>query len=225
MHIFGLSLLLIVSALVVFLFGVKMEATAPATGVVTSPHIITLRALKSGILEMSPTIGRLEPNFNRPINGGTEIARVRPMGDSNPMAAAAVQLPGDFAQWIVLEVQASDGQRIEEGDPIATFCPIAAEAEAANWQVRLEIEEKNFGAIEPGQEVRMSSNMFSHRTHGIAKGVIERLEPMGIESPNGRKFYAWVRVLDRPFDLKLGSSVKAEVIVGRKKTWQIILEH
>jgi HlyD family secretion protein len=219
-------LLLIVGALVVFLFGVRMESTAPATGVVTSPHIITLRASKAGILEMAASIGRLEPNSDRPITGGTEIARIRTMGDSNPAAVVPVQLPGDFAQWIVLEVHAGDGQRVEEGDSIATMCPIAVDSGVVYGQVRLEIDEKNFGAIAPGQQVRLTSNMFSHRTHGIAKGVIERLEPLGVESPNGgRKFYAWVKVVDRPFELKLGSSLKAEVIVGNKKTWQIILEH
>jgi hypothetical protein len=227
LHVFGLSLLLIVGALVLFLFGVRMEAVAPAIGVVTSPQIVTIRATKSGIIEKagSPTVN-VAPDSDTFLQGGTEIARIRPIGDANPKAAASVRLPADFPSWLVLEVHFADGQRIQDGDPIVTVFPLSAEGAAIHHPVRLEIDEKNFGAIEPGQEVRMTSNMFPHRSHGAAKGVIDRVEPMGVAGPNGsRKFHAWVRVTESPFELKLGSSVKAEVIVGRKKTYQIILEH
>jgi hypothetical protein len=140
LHIFGISLLLIVGALVAFLFGVKMEATAPATGIVSPDE----------------------------------------------------QFSADDA-----------------------------------WPpIRLEFEEKNFGSVEIGQEVRLYSNMYHHRAHGIAKGVIERLEPVGVEGPNGsRRFRAWVKVTESPFPMRLGSSVRAEVVTGTKRTYQIILEH
>jgi hypothetical protein len=140
LHVFGISLLLIVGALVALLFGLKMEATAPATGIVTSD------------------------------------------------------------------------ERIAASDGAAT--------------VRLEFEEKNFGAVDCGQEVRLYSNMYQHQTHGIAKGVVNRLEPTGVEGPNGtRRFHAWVKVTESPFPLVPGSSVHAEVITGRKRTYRIILEH
>lgn len=227
LHVFGISLLLIVGALVLFLFGVRMEAIAPATGVVTSPQIVTIRATKSGIIEKAGASAvNIAPDSDTFLQGGTEIARIRPIGDTNPKSITAVRLSADFPSWLVLEVHFADGQRIQEGDPIVTVYPMSADGVVVHHPVRLEIDEKNFGAIEPGQEVRMTSNMFSHRSHGVARGVIERLEPMGVEGPNGiRKFHAWVNVKESPFELKLGSSVKAEVIVGRKKTYQIILEH
>ncbi len=227
LHVFGISLLLIVGALVLFLFGVKMESTAPASGVVTSPQIVTLRATKSGIIELATTpAARLEPNSDKLIPGGSEIARIRSVGDLDRQPATPVLLSKDSPQWLVLDVHVADGQRIQEGDPIVTIYPTASEGGALVHPVRLEIDEKNFGAIEPGQEVRITSNMYPQRSHGFAKGIIERIEPMGVEGPNGsRKFYAWVKVTESPFELKLGSSVKADVIVGRKKTYQIILEH
>ena len=224
LHVFGISLLLIVGALVMFLFGVKMEATAPATGVVTSPHIMTIRASRSGIIEK--VLAKLEPNSETLLDGGTELARIRSLGDATPKMSASVLLPKDHRYWLVLEVHFDDGQRIQEGDPIATVYPIINTDGGIHYPIRLEIDEKNFGAIEPGQQVRLTSNMYPQRSRGAAKGVIDRLEPMGVEGPNGsRKFCAWVSVTESPFDLKLGSSVKAEVIVGRKKTYQIILEH
>ena len=139
LHVFGISLILIVGALCAFLFGVKMEATVPASGVVTAETAET---------------------------------------DTN--------------------------QRL----------------------IRLEFEEKNFGSVEEGQEVRLYSNMYPSRTHGIAKGEIVRLEPAGTDGPNGsRRFHAWLKVTESPFAMKLGSSVRAEVLTGRKRTFQIILEH
>jgi hypothetical protein len=138
--VFGLSLCLIVGALIAFLFGMKMEATAPATGIVTAVE--------------SPETGEV------------------------------------------------------------------------HFPVRLEFEEKNFGAVETGQEVRLYSNMYNHQTHGIAKGIIERLEPAGREGPNGtRRFYAWAKVTETPFQIREGASFKAEVLTGKKRTYQIIVEH
>ena len=136
LHVFGISLLLIVGALVAFLFGVHMEAMAPATGVV------------------------------------------------------AVDAPGDSAPMI-----------------------------------RLEFDEKNFSAVEEGQDVRLYSNMYPHRAWHRS-GVIHALERAGVEGPNNtRRFHAWVQVTESPFPLKPGSSVRAEVVTGRKRTFQIILEH
>lgn len=148
LHVFGISLMLIVGALIFFLFGVKMETSSPATGLVQDPK-------------------------------GT---------DASQTALASLH-----------------------PEPPA---------------IRLEFEEKHFGPVEPGQQVRLYSNMYHHRTHGIAKGVIDWLEPAGGEGPNGsRRFHAWVKITDSPFPMKLGSSLRAEVITGRKPTYQIILEH
>ena len=42
-----------------------------------------------------------------------------------------------------------------------------------------DIDEKQFGAVEPGQEVRLFSSMYNHRLYGPAAARIERLEPSG----------------------------------------------
>lgn len=226
LHIFGISLLLIVGALVGFLFGVRMEATVPATGIVTSPRIITLRAEKTGVIEKTilPD-STLEPGTH--IDGRLEIARIKLAGEQRPSVGGdPIRLPASATHWLILEVHFSDGQKIEAGDPIVTIYPIVALDDLPFHPVRLEIEEKNAGSVEQGQDVRLFSNMYPHRSHGTAKGIIEHLEPTGVEGANGRRlFHAWVRVIESPFPLKLGSSVRAEVIVGRKRTFQIILEH
>jgi hypothetical protein len=222
LHVFGVSLLLIVAALAFFLFGVKLEATVAATGIVESPRTLTIRAPRAGIIESASSPARLEPNADAPLDGGADIATIRPSDDGSPIR---VQLGKDAPYWLLLQVHFADGQRIQEGDSIVTVQPLAS-GDETRFPVRLEIDERQFGSVEVGQDVRIYSNMYHHRTHGVAKGTIERLEPLGSEGPNGsRVFFAWARVTDSPFPLKLGSSARAEIVTGKKPTFQIILEH
>lgn len=219
LHIFGISLTIIVLALVVFLFAVKMEATATATGVVTSGRLVQLRAPKPG--RVATAVG--EPlAVGGLVDGGTELLR---LGDGAD--AAPVRVPESAPRWLVVELPVADGQRVHEGDLLACLVPVDPGTHAvAGLSVRIDIDERLAGSVEPGQEVRLFSNMYHHRTHGVAKGVVERLEPQAVEGPNGtRKFRGWVKVTESPFPMKLGSTVRAEIVTGRKRTFQIILEH
>ena len=43
---------------------------------------------------------------------------------------------------------------------------------------------------------------------------------------NGKRTYRVVAVVkETPLKLLLGSSVKAEIVIGKKRVWRIILEH
>jgi hypothetical protein len=91
---------------------------------------------------------------------------------------------------------------------------------------RLDVEEKHWGAIAIGQPVRLHSGVHNHRLHGVAEGRIERLEPYGEATGHGeRRFHALAAVTATPFALPLGSSFQAEVVVGRKLVYRVILEH
>ena len=63
----------------------------------------------------------------------------------------------------------------------------------ANLEVRLEIDEKLFGDVRVGQDVRLQSNMHSYRAYGAASGKVDRLEPWGA-GPNGSRRFHAVRV-------------------------------
>lgn len=228
LHVFGISLTIIVLALVVFLFGVKMEATATGAGVVTSGQLVQVRAPKSGRVRFAVPAHSSNDSRRGPVvaggdvAGGAELMRV---GDGD--SPAPVRVPDVSPKWLVAELPVSDGQIVHEGDLLACLVPVDPETGAlAGVLIRIEIDERQAGAVEPGQEVRLYSTMYHHRTHGVAKGVVERLEPMAVEGPNGaRKFRGWVKVTESPFPMKLGSSVRAEIVTGRKRTFQIILEH
>ena len=78
----------------------------------------------------------------------------------------------------------------------------------------------------PGQPVRLSSSLFNHRLHGHASALVERIEPWGHESlDTSRRYTVWAAVIDSPVALRLGSRCQAEVLVGRKPVYRIILEH
>jgi hypothetical protein len=233
LHIFFISLVLIVATLGVFLFGVKMEDTAAGKGIITSARVLDVRASKAGRIELDPNMA-LAP-------GSTIISGVRE-GETvtqktaiatidqtpvllDPAPSGAAEVP--TRHWEVIEVLVRPGQQVAPGDVIARLVEVnPASLSILEPLVRLDVEEKYFGELAPGQEVRLYSNMYHHRVHGVARGKVERLEPAGEPGPNGaRIFHAWVAITESPFPLKLGASVRAEVIVGRKPTYQIILEH
>ena len=233
LHVFGVSLLVIVAALVVLLFGVRMEDTAPGTGVVTAKHVYEARTPRGGRIspvrpesnsDPAAPVHRLQPGDE--LSAGEPIVFLRP-DDGRKESPVPLRAPSSAPRWVVLEVPVTPGQVLPAGALVATLAPLDPETgQIAGLTVRLDIDEKHFGEVKPGQEVRLSSNMYNHRIHGTARGRIERLEPLGEPGPNGtRRFHAVVAVTESPFPLRLGSSVRAEVMVGRKPTYQIILEH
>ena len=233
LHIFFISLVLIVATLGIFLFGVRMEDTAAGKGIITSARVVDVRAPKAGHVEFDPT---------KSIAPGSTIVSGLHQGETvadktaiatidqtpillDPVPTGATEEP--TRHWEILEVLVRPGQQVAQGEVIARLVEVnPASHSILEPFVRLDVEEKNFGELAPGQDVRLYSNMYHHRVHGVARGKVERLEPSGEPGPNGaRIFHAWVVITESPFPLKLGSSVRAEVIVGRKPTYQIILEH
>jgi hypothetical protein len=90
----------------------------------------------------------------------------------------------------------------------------------------LEVEEGRFGDVRPEQPVRLFSAVYNHRVYGCGEALVQRLEPLGEAAPDGRRrFRALAPVTQAPFPLPLGSSFKAEIVVGRKTVYRIIQEH
>lgn len=236
-RVLSLSLGIVVLALVGALFGVPMEAAAPATGVVTSSHLIELRARQSGLVDL-----KLHPGDE--LKPGQWIATVRPdelprINDYlreflpewsrepiQPPESQVISAPAEFECWLVLDIRAAPGQRVEAGDLIASIVPIdPVSKKPRDLCVRLEFNERHFGQVSVGQPVRLSSIMYNNRLFGRAAGRIERLEPAGSErADGGRVFYAIAQVEQAPFEMKIGSSVTAEVVTGRRKLVRVILE-
>jgi hypothetical protein len=234
--LFFVSLVVLVAALAVFLFGIKMEDTAPGKGIISTTRMTDVRAPKSGRVQFHQSFpigstGVFPLRVGETLPEGAQIAMIE-SGSENPGVirlglAPPGAPPSEGRRWEVVEVPVQPGQKVAEGDIIARLLEVnATTGELLEPMVRLAIEEKYFSEVAAGQEVRIYSNMHHHRIHGVAKGKIDRLEPAGEPGPNGtRVFHAWVTITESPFHLKLGGSVRAEVILGRKPTYQVILEH
>jgi hypothetical protein len=91
---------------------------------------------------------------------------------------------------------------------------------------RLDVPEKHFSDVLTQQTVRVYSTMFHQRLHGHAVGIIERLEPLGeVGRGDIRVFHVVARMEEAPFIMPIGSTFKAEIVVGRKMVARLILEH
>lgn len=262
LRVFVISLLFIALSLSGFLFGVHMEAVAPATGIITARDYQEMRSTLAGVVEPGWYAGEIvhggnktrirvnhqgdgvsedgqpvrqsqltegERRFHRLKPGdvlwpGQMLASVR--DDQVPLPRHELRVPPHGERWMVLESRVAPDQAVQPGDVIATIVPIdAATGQPRDLIARLQVDEKHFGEVQPEHSVRLYSNMYNSRLHGFATAQVERLEPWGEALPGGRRcFYAVAPLLDTPVPLPMGSTFKAEIVVGRKSVYRIILE-
>lgn len=140
---------------------------------------------------------------------------------------ALIRVPSLGDLWLTLEVRAAHLQAAQAGDAVATIVPIHPETrQPRDLIARLAVDEGNFADIRPQESVRLYSNMFNHRLHGCAEAEINRIEPVGEPAANGKRvFHALAPLTQSPLPLPLGSTFKADILVGRKQVYRIILEH
>ena len=266
LRVFAVSLVIVVIALIAFLFAVRLEAIMPATGVIAARGQEEVRAPAAGLVEpgwFEGTLGKeLRVRLDAQGNGVTDpaqgtrqtiseyklpdgrvvakdqltfhkLAAGDELWPGQPFAqlrsdktVRAVTVPDQNNHWLVLKVYPEGGQAVAAGDPIALLAPLdLATHQPKEFIAQLDVHEKHMGELAPGQAVRLYSSMYNQRLHGHAEGVIERLEPQGEPVPGGeRRFRAIAAVKSAPFTLRPGSSVKAEIVVGRKQVYRIILE-
>ncbi len=139
---------------------------------------------------------------------------------------AVLCAPDSQYSWQVLKVHAAPRQAVQAGDAVALMVPLDRQTgQPRDLVAFLDVHEKHAGELQAGQAVRLYSSMHNQRLHGHAEGTIERLEPLGEPGPNGeRHFRARAVITQTPFPLRPGSTVKAEIVVGRKQVYRIILE-
>jgi hypothetical protein len=147
------------------------------------------------------------------------------------LSRTILTVPEQAESWLAVDVHVRPLQAVRAGDVIGRIVPIDPQTgRPLNLIARLDVEEKHWGdlCLEPAvpRSVRIYSNVHNHRLHGCAEAQIERLEPSGDSGANGeRSFRAVAPITQAPYPLPLGSSFKAEIVVGRKLVYRIILEH
>lgn len=250
LRVFAVSLVLVVLFLAALLFAVDVEAVAPATGVVTARDLREVRAPVAGLVEhkLRPGDELASADVLATVRNDDLRARLRIVQDQlneaqsrgDPttalgherdhlqaqLASAVLRVP-EGGPWLVLEAKAAPLSAVRAGDVIAVIVPLDPQTrQPRDLVARLEVDEKHWGSLETGQTVRLRSAVHNHRLHGAAEARIDRLEPCGEAAGNeGRRFHATAAVTSVPYPLPLGSSFQAEVVVGRKRVYRVILEH
>lgn len=221
LRIFLVSLGVLVLGLAVFLFAVRMETTATAHGVVTARGQFEVRAPVAGVVE----VGRWEKErfvkleSGDKVRGGETIVTIQ--------GAMTINAPADAPLWLGAGVHISQGQAVEAGQRLLTLVPLDLQTHQPRELLgRLEVGEEHIIEVQAGQTVRVSSNLYNERIHGKFSAVVERIEPLGFLAEDGkRRFHVVVALEDPPGPLLLGSGLKAEIVLGRKQVYRIILEH
>jgi hypothetical protein len=216
------------------LFGVQMEAIAPAEATFEPRGQVELRARRSGLVERATHQGR-PLAIGDELSAGQSVVLLRAEEtphtehrsseflDRRPTILAA---PADDRRWLVLELPVVDGESARPGDLLAVLAPLDPVTGQVEMLARLEFEEADFGSVAVGQRLRLASPMYPSRLHGFATATVERLAPAAVLGSDSRpRFVAWACVTESPFPPRPGGTAKAEVLVGRKPTYRIILEH
>jgi hypothetical protein len=210
---FLIALGVLVLGLAIFVFGVSMEATATAPGVIVSRGEVIVRSPAAGVVSMGTVIAPGDE-----VKPGQVLAKVD---------AVEVRVPAGAPLSIVTDVAVGQGDRVEERQRLVTLNPLDSETHRPTQLIAwLDVAEEHVADVHPGQTVRLTSNLYNERIHGQFEAVIERIEPVGRLDGHGKRIYRVVAVVkETPLQLMLGSGVKAEIVIGKKRVWRIILEH
>jgi hypothetical protein len=142
------------------------------------------------------------------------------------LGQARLAAPADGGPWMVVKVHLDPDASVKAGEVIATLVPVdPVTKEPRDLVAKMQIADPHCGELRPQQDVRLYMTMYNQRLYGHADARLERIEPLGEPGGHGeRHFTALAGVTQTPFPLKLGAGFRAEIVVGRKRVYRIILE-
>src|SRR5262249_24035829 len=164
LRMFALSLLLVVLALTVCLFAVRMEAIVPATGTIQARDQQDVRALVPGLVEAGWYEGTVAQPSGEPLR-----VRLDDLGDGSTHPSQGKPLTGGADRW-------RDGRRmapaalrfhkLREGDELWPG-QVLARVQADEWRERLARLEGRLQDLEsrgePAREVRARRDALRER--------------------------------------------------------------
>lgn len=218
---FLVSLAVLLLGLGVFVFGVSMESMATTNGWVTADGLVEVRATRAGLVELARREAGVE------LSGGRVIATIHPSAWWQGAAPVVLRAPETELLWLQASLAVVPGQAVEAGQLLLTLVPLdPATRRPRRLLARLEVSEEHIIEVKVGQKVRVTSNLYNERVYPKFVAEVERIEPTAEVGRDGKRCFGVVAALetgDRP--LLLGSGLKAEIVLGRKPVYRIILEH
>ncbi|VTS03918.1 efflux RND transporter periplasmic adaptor subunit [Tuwongella immobilis] len=214
--IFSIGMVIVSIALVVILFVVEIEASVPASGVIRSRSSTTVTADQPG--NWLPSAEVWLPGTTRA--GGEIIGQISGRPIPLPM------LPTERL-WMLVESLPDSGSQLEPMQTIAAMIPVnAGTLDPLDVEVEMEVPEKYAGELELGQGVRFRAVMYPSRIYGFAAGTLRAIEPIVRRPVAGEPFVRAIARVDRsPFPMRLGASIEATIILGKRSTYRVILDH
>lgn len=138
---------------------------------------------------------------------------------------SVLRVPAGTERWLVLQPRAAHHQSVSTGDVIAVIVPIdATTQQPRDVLARLEVDEQHLGELAAGQVVRLRSATQSERS-ARTEARIDRIEPWPQLDADGKKRYGVFAAISPGTPFPLGSTCHADIIIGRKQVYRIILEH
>jgi hypothetical protein len=170
---------------------------------------------------------------------GQPLAQIQPQGDilegaanapppdKSPLSPRSVMVPPKELLWQVLKVHVEPTSFVKAGDAVAMIVPVdPTTKEPKDVYVDLTIDEKSFGEVEKGQDVRLYSSIYNRRLHGYARATVAGVSLLAVElNKGGRGFHTKAVVTESPFRLPLGSTAEGQIVTGRKQVYRLILEN
>lgn len=111
------------------------------------------------------------------------------------------------------------GQRVSAGE---FFGRISDSREG--YRFRGFVDERNVDLVQSGARVRMQSGVFDGPLDGYVYGVVDWIAPEAVPASVSGEMPRWeleITVTDSPYDLPLGSSLQAEIIIGQRSLWAL----
>lgn len=229
-----LVIILIVAALAAVIGLCSMEDQVTGSGVVTGLREYQLRALADGKVsavmcrsgEIIPKGGVLVRMDDRLLqldiaalkeqiraaecSGAANIASLRRELQKLEIRAGDYQLTAP-EDGMAVRIPAWTGGYFRKGDELVKFVAVNPR------QVVADIHEKQIRKIRKGQQVRISSPLYNYLDHGYFYGEVAGVEDAPVIR-NGEAYYPVRIILDnRGERLRLGSSCKAVIIIGRQR--------
>ena len=119
---------------------------------------------------------------------------------------------------LVVAVPKHEGQAVEAGELVAII------AASDRTELILRVDEEYFKEVAQGLPVRIYSSVFPYRDYGLATGNVSAIDPWARHDTDRPYYRIWVAVESSPFEMKLGSTVSGEVVLGTKPLYRVLFD-
>lgn len=145
-------------------------------------------------------------------------AELEALGERRDEMAIKAPIDGEIT---LLEIR-HPGMRVEAGDLLIKLSPLDAAP-----RVRATVGQRNIDLLSPGVPVRMESMVFDAPLEGYITGHIDRIAPEPQRDTAGSsaepRYEIMITVEDSPYPLVWGSTIRAEILLGRRSLLEIFL--